>query len=83
MIECRKHFAAFFFLRKEILLFLLEEVKGSEKYEILLSDENFIASLAFITDILTQLNILDKKTATKRIKIYAIYLDILKLFAGS
>ena len=63
MVECRKHFAAFLSLRKEILLFLREEVKGSEKYEILLSDENFIASLAFITDISTQH--FEPKTPTK------------------
>ena len=59
MVECRKLFAAFFFLAN-ILLYLRDEDEGSEKYEILLSDENFIASLAFITDILTQPNILNK-----------------------
>ena len=52
-------------MRKEILLFLREEVQGSKKYEILLSDENFITSLEFITDILTQLNILNKKLQQK------------------
>ena len=61
MIECRKHFAAYFFLWKGILLFLLDEVKGSKKYKIPLSDENFIASLALITDILTESKILNKK----------------------
>ena len=65
MVECRKHFAAFLSLRKEILLFLRKEVKGWEKYEILLSDEKFIASLAFITDISTQLNILNQKLQQK------------------
>ena len=78
MIECRKHFAAYFFLRKGILLFLLDEVKGSKKYKIRLSDENFIGSLALITDILTESKILNKKNCYKRIKICANYLDILK-----
>ena len=55
----------FFSLRKEILLFLRIEVKGSEKCEKLLCAENFFASLAFITDILTQLNILNKKLQQK------------------
>ena len=63
MIECRKHFAAFFPCEKEILLFLRDKVKVSEKYEILLSNENFIALLAFITYILTQH--FEQKTATK------------------
>ena len=84
MVECRKHFAVFFSLRKETLLFSWDEVKDSEKYEILLSDENFIGSLSFITDILTQLNILNKKLQQKdQNTVCANYLDILKLFAGS
>ena len=36
-----------------------------EKYEILLSDEKFIASLAFVTDFTSQLNILNKKLQQK------------------
>ena len=36
-----------------------------EKYETLLSDEKFIASLAFITDFISQLNILNKKLQQK------------------
>ena len=55
----------FFSLRNEISLFLQDEVKGSEKYVILLSDEKFIAALAFITDVLTHLNILNKKLQQK------------------
>ena len=55
----------FFSLRNEISLFLHDEVKGLEKYVILLSDEKFIAALAFITDVLTQLNILNKKLQQK------------------
>ena len=71
-------FCSIFSLRKKILLFLRDEVKGSEWYEIFFSDENFIALLAFITDIFTQLNILNKN-CNKRIKIYVNYSDILKL----
>ena len=55
----------FFSLRKEILFFLRDEVEGMEKYEILLSDEKFIASLAFVTDFTSQLNILNKKLQQK------------------
>ena len=36
-----------------------------EKYETLLSDEKFIASLAFIIDFTSQLNILNKKLQQK------------------
>ena len=52
-------------MRKEILFFLRDEVEGMEKYEILLSDEKFIASLAFVTDFTSQLNILNKKLQQK------------------
>ena len=55
----------FFALRREILFFLQDEVEGMEKYETLLSDEKFIASLAFITDFTSQLNILNKKLQQK------------------
>ena len=55
----------FFALRKEILFFLQDEVEGMKKYETLLSDEKFIASLAFITDFTSQLNILNKKFQQK------------------
>ena len=55
----------FYSLRNEISLFLQDEVKGSEKYVILLSDEKFIAALAFITDFLTHFNILNKKLQQK------------------
>ena len=55
----------FFALHKEILFFLQDEVEGMEKYETLLSDEKFIASLAFITDFTSQLNILNKKLHQK------------------
>ena len=46
-------------------MFLQDEVEISEKFEIFLSDENFIASLAFVTNILTHLNILNKKLQQK------------------
>ena len=55
----------FFALRKEILFFLQDEAEGIEKYETLLSDAKFIASLAFITDFTSQLNILNKKLQQK------------------
>ena len=55
----------FYSLQNKISLFLHNEVKGSEKYVILLSDEKFIAALAFITDFLTHLNILNKKLQQK------------------
>ena len=55
----------FFALRKEILFFLQDELEGMEKYETILSDEKFIASLAFITDFKCQLNILNKKLQQK------------------
>ena len=51
----------FYSLRSKISLFLHDEIKGLEKYVILFSDEKFIAALAFITDFLTHLNILNKK----------------------
>ena len=55
----------FYSLRNEISLLLQDEVKGSEKYVILLSDEKFMAALAFITDFLTHLNILNKNLQQK------------------
>ena len=55
----------FYSLQNEISLFLQDEVKGSEKHVILLSDEKFIAALAFITDFLTHLNILNKMLQEK------------------
>ena len=63
----------FFSLRNKISLFLQDEVKGSEKYVILLSDEKFIAALAFITDVLTQLNILNKKLQQKNQNICQLF----------
>ena len=57
-----QHFSA---LRKEILFFLQDEVEGIKKYETLLSDKKFIASLAFLTDFISQLNILNKKLQQK------------------
>ena len=55
----------FFSLRNEISLFLQDEVKGSEKYVILLSDEKFMVAIAFISDFLIQLKILNKKLLQK------------------
>ena len=65
MVECRKHVAAFLCFAQRNLFFLQHEVEGMEKYETLLSDEKFIASLAFITDFTSQLNILNKKLQQK------------------
>ena len=76
MIECRKHVTAFLSLRKEILFFLQDEVEGMEKYESLLSDKKFIASLAFITNFTSQLNILNKKLQQKNQKICQLFGDI-------
>ena len=72
----------FFALRKEILFFLQDEVEGMEKYETLLTDKKFIASLAFIIDFTSQLNILNKKLQQKD-QTYVNFLDILKLFERS
>ncbi|XP_076804676.1 general transcription factor II-I repeat domain-containing protein 2-like [Clavelina lepadiformis] len=57
----------FFSLRKEILNFLQNEIEGTtETYQIQLSDDKFIGSLAFLTDISNHFNILNMKLQGKK-----------------
>ena len=57
----------FFALRKEILYFLQSETEATTKeYQIQLSDDKFIGSLAFLTDISNHLNMLNLKLSGKK-----------------
>jgi len=57
-------FAAFFALRKEILLFLQTENLGQE-FQRELQDMGFIRSLAFLADLTSHLNVLNLKLQGK------------------
>ena len=57
----------FFALRKEILYFLQSETETTTKeYQIQLSDDKFIGFLAFLTDIINHLNMLNLKLQGKK-----------------
>ena len=57
----------FFALRKEILYFLQSEKEATtKKYQIQSSDDKFIGSLAFLTDISNHLNMLNVKLQVKK-----------------
>ena len=57
----------FFALRKEILHFLQSETEATTKeYQIQLSDDKFIGSLAFLTDISNHLNMLNLELQSKK-----------------
>lgn len=55
----------FFMLRKEVLEFLKDHVKNSEKLQSLMNRTDFLPKLAFLTDITQLLNTLNKKLQTK------------------
>ena len=57
----------FFALRKEILYFMQSETEATTKeYQIKLSDDKFIGTLAFLTDISDHLNMLNLKLQGKK-----------------
>ena len=54
-----KELKHFFGLRKDILLFLTEELSETHVYQTQSSDKNFLCKLAFLTDITMHLNMLN------------------------